>query len=93
MPKVISLARYWNKVLASPVRNQTLIFSDADMPGHRERMAAFASVAERWFGQVLFLEIPSKLTNVLQYFGMSKVVVLVPRHVAPMLVTVCPVCV
>ena len=52
MRQVISLARYWNKVLASPVRNQTLMFSDVDMAGHRERLAAFASVAERWFGQV-----------------------------------------
>ena len=57
MRQVISLARYWNKVLASPVRNQTLIFSDADMPGHRQRMAAFASVAERWFGQVRALSL------------------------------------
>ena len=28
-------------------------------------------VAERWFGKVLFLQIPSKLTNVLKYFGMK----------------------
>ena len=71
MPKVIPLGKYWNKVLASPVRNQTLLFSDTGSPGHEERMAAFAMVAERWFGKVLFLVIPSKLTNVLKYFGMS----------------------
>ena len=71
MPKVVPLTRYWNKVLASPVRNQTLLFSDEGSPGHQERMAAFSMVAERWFGKVLFLEIPSKLTNVLKYFGMT----------------------
>ena len=71
MPKVVVLGRYWNKVLASPVRNQTLLFSDEGSPGHEQRMAAFAMVAERWFGKVLFLQISSKLTNVLKYFGMS----------------------
>jgi len=71
MPKVIPLGKYWNKVLASPVRNQTLLFSDDDSPGHSERMSAFSMVAERWFGKVLFLQIPSKLGNVLKYFGMK----------------------
>lgn len=46
MPKVIQLGKYWNKVLASPVRNQTLMFSDEGSPGHEQRMAAFAMVAE-----------------------------------------------
>ena len=71
MPKVVPLGRYWNKVLASPVRNQTLLFSDEGSPGHEQRIAAFSMVAERWFGKVLFLQIPSKLTNVLKYFGMT----------------------
>jgi protein disulfide-isomerase-like protein len=71
MPKVIPLTRYWNKVLASPVRNQTLMFSDAGMPGHKERIAAFELVAERWFGKVLFLEIPSAYMSCLYVLLLS----------------------
>jgi protein disulfide-isomerase A1 len=72
MPAVVPLSpRFWNLVLKSPVRNQTLLFSDPDTPGHEQRMHAFEQVAKTFFGRVLFLQINSNLTTVMQYFGMK----------------------
>eukprot|EP00960_Hanusia_phi_P075813 768471-Hanusia_phi.AAC.3 len=72
MPRVVELTgRVWRRVLQSPVRNQTLLFSDPDSPAHELRMAAFAAVAEEWFGKVLFLQISSNFTSVLKYFGLT----------------------
>ncbi|EKX37856.1 hypothetical protein GUITHDRAFT_48649, partial [Guillardia theta CCMP2712] len=72
MPRVVELTgKVWRRVLQSPVRNQTLLFSDPFSPGHEQRMAAFAAVAEEWFGKVLFLQISSNFTSVLKYFGLT----------------------
>ena len=49
----------WSKVLKSPVRNQTLLFSDVGTEGHELRQAAFEAASRRFFGRVLFMIIPS----------------------------------
>lgn len=38
---------------------------------NRARMLAFEEVATAMFGRVLFLHIPSNMTNIMTYFGMT----------------------